>query len=39
MVLEQSVLKASKRDGHEDVTKFATVPNPRKATCLGGKAH
>ncbi len=28
-----------KRDGHKDVTTLAAVPDPRKAACLGGKAH
>ncbi len=30
---------ALKRDGHNDVTTLAAVPDPRKAACLGGKAH
>ena len=28
-----------RRDGHKDVTTLAAVPDPRKAACLGGKAH
>ena len=28
-----------KRDGHKDVATLAAVPDPRKAACLGGKAH